>query len=80
MGYHRQVAEQPSDPISVLSKQYPSWRFGSVWASAASGPDKCRLTAYRDGVLLSAWNAAELAVKLRHEEDQGTGPTAHYRG
>jgi hypothetical protein len=43
-----------------------------VWASAASGPDKRRLTAYRDGVLLSAWNAAELAGKLRHEEVQGT--------
>jgi hypothetical protein len=74
------VNDQRNDPLDVLRKDFPSWRFGSVWASAASGPDKRRLTAYRDGVLLSAWNAAELAGKLRHEEDQGTGPTGRYCG
>lgn len=66
------VIVQPSDPISALRDEYPSWQFGRVWATAASGPDKCRLTAYRDGVLLSAWNVPELAEKLRCEE-QGPG-------
>jgi hypothetical protein len=43
------------------------FRFGSIWASAGSGPDPRRLYARRDGVLLTAWNAAELRIKLRHE-------------
>ena len=72
MGYHRHVTAQPTDPISALRERYPSWRFGTVWASAASGPDKCRLTAIRGSVLLSAWNAAELAAKIRYEEGRGT--------
>jgi hypothetical protein len=42
-------------------------RFGTVWASAASGPDARRLYARRDGVLLTAWTAAELRIKLRNE-------------
>jgi hypothetical protein len=73
MSYHRHVTQQPTDPISALRARYPTWRFGTVWASAASGPDKCRLTASRDGVLLSAWNAAELAAKIRYEENQEAG-------
>ena len=63
--------DQRNDPLGALRKDFPSWRIGTAWASAASGPDKRRLTAYRDGVLLSAWDAAELAGKLRHEERQG---------
>ena len=63
--------DQRNDPFGALREDFPAWRFGTAWASAASGPDKCRLTAYRDGVLLSAWDAAELAGKLRHEERQG---------
>lgn len=54
--------------IDRLRKQYPGWRIGSVWASAVSGPDKRRLTASRDGVLLTAWNEHELASKIRREE------------
>ena len=68
--------DQRNDPLGALRKDFPSWRFGTVWATAASGPDKCRVTAYRDGVLLSAWNAAELAGKLRHEEGQGPSSLA----
>ena len=67
------MTDQRNDPLGALYKDFPSWRLGTVWTSAASGPDRCRLTAYRDGVLLSAWNVAELAGKLRHEENQGTG-------
>ena len=67
------MTDESGDPICVLRAEYPSWRFGRVWATAASGPDRCRLTAYRDGVLLSAWNVPELAEKLRHEESRGPG-------
>jgi len=38
-----------------------------VWATAASGPDKRRLWAVHDGILLSAWTAAELAADIRRE-------------
>ena len=67
------MISQPSDPISVLREEFPSWKFGRVWAAAASGPDRCRVTAYRDGVLLSAWNVRELAEKLRKVEGRGPG-------
>jgi hypothetical protein len=59
--------EPPSD-IARLREQFPGWRIGTTWASAASGPDVRRLTATRDGVLLTAWNAAELARNIRYEE------------
>jgi hypothetical protein len=59
-----------SDDLSQLREQYPGWRFGSVWASAASGPDKRRLTASRDGILVTAWTAPELREKLGYEERQ----------
>jgi hypothetical protein len=34
----------------------------------ATGPDARRLTATKDGVLLTAWTAAELARDIRREE------------
>jgi hypothetical protein len=34
----------------------------------ATGPDARRLTATKDGVLLTAWTAAELARDIRWEE------------
>jgi hypothetical protein len=58
------------DDLAKLRKDYPGWNFGSVWASAASGPDARRLWASRDGMLLSAWTAAELARVIR-QEDKG---------
>ncbi len=57
----------PSD-LAALRAEFPAWRFGTIWASAASGPDKRRLTAVKDGILLSAWNAAALSESIRHEE------------
>ena len=59
------------DDLTMLREQFPGWRFGSVWASAASRPDWRRLTATRDGVLLTAWNAAELASKISREDNAG---------
>ena len=54
---------QPDD-LSQLREQYPQWRFGSLWASAASGPDRRRIWARNGDMLLSAWNAAELRAAI----------------
>ena len=54
--------------LDELRAQFPGWRFGTVWATAASGPDARRLWASRDGVTITAWNAAELALDIRREE------------
>jgi hypothetical protein len=62
------------DDLSQLRAEYPAWRFGTVWATAASGPDKRRLWANRDGILLTAWNAAGLRTQIAHEERQTEPP------
>jgi hypothetical protein len=41
--------------------------FGSVWASAAAGPDARRLYASRGSVLITSWTAAELRMRVRDE-------------
>ncbi len=58
----------PSD-VQRLQKGFgdQGWRFGTVWASAASGPDKRRLYAARDTTLLTAWTEQELVIKIQHE-------------
>lgn len=58
--------------LDTLRRDCPRWRFGSVWASAASGPDARRLYAARDGRLITAWTAAELAADIRREERDGS--------
>jgi hypothetical protein len=57
---------RPGD-LATLRQQYPSWRFGTVWASAATDPQARRLWATRNGVLLTAWTAAELKLKIAVE-------------
>ena len=54
--------------MTRLQREHPGWQIGMVWATAASGPDARRLTASREGVLLTAWTAAELARNIRREE------------
>lgn len=54
--------------IDELAEQFPDWRFGTVWASAATGPDARRLYATKDGVTVTAWNRFELAADIRREE------------
>ena len=61
-----EASSQPDD-VARLREQFPGWTFGTVWATAASGPDKRRLWAVNDGILLSAWTAAELAADIRRE-------------
>lgn len=58
------------DDVSRLRQEYPGWRFGTVWASAASGPDRRRLWATRDGITVTAWNAATLRTQIAYEEQQ----------
>lgn len=58
---------QASD-ADMLREAFPGWRFGSVWASAASGPDARRIYATKDGRLITAWTAAQLAAAIRGEE------------
>ena len=55
----------------MLREDFPGWQFGSVWASAASGPDARRIYATRDGRLITAWTAAQLAAAIRGEEQDG---------
>jgi hypothetical protein len=57
--------------LDMLRQNYPEWQFGSVWASAASGPDARRIYATRDGRLITAWTAAQLAAAIRGEERDG---------
>jgi hypothetical protein len=56
----------PAD-LAPLRTEFPGWTFGTVWASAASGPDARRVWAMKDRFLLSAWTAAELAANIRRQ-------------
>jgi hypothetical protein len=55
--------------LEALRQDFPSWTFGSIWTAAASGPDRRRLVAIRDGVILSAWTAGDLAAEIPREQD-----------
>jgi hypothetical protein len=55
------------DDITWLAEQFPDWTFGTVWATAATGPDARRLVAGKGLVILSAWTAGELAAEIRRE-------------
>jgi alkanesulfonate monooxygenase SsuD/methylene tetrahydromethanopterin reductase-like flavin-dependent oxidoreductase (luciferase family) len=63
-----------TDEVDQLREQYPTWEFGSVWATANSGPDNRRLTARQGTILLTAWDVGELREKLEHEHK--TAPPA----
>ena len=63
-----ELAHDMEDDLTKLRRDHPAWKFGSVWATAASGPDARRLWASRDGVRLSAWTAAELARDIRRAD------------
>jgi hypothetical protein len=63
-----ELASEMDDDLTKLRRDHPAWNIGSVWATAASGPDARRLWASRDGVRLSAWTAAELARDIRRAD------------
>jgi hypothetical protein len=56
-----------SDDLSQLCEEFPGWRFGTVWATAATGSDPRRLWARKDDVFLSDWNAAGLRRAISAE-------------
>ena len=64
----------PTDPpdgngdIAWLRDNFPGWSFGSTWFTTASGPDRRSVFGVNDDILLSAWSAADLAVKIRDYE------------
>jgi hypothetical protein len=63
------------DDLAQLREEFPAWRFGTVWASAASGPDARRLWACKGTVLLTNWDAAGLRMAINAEEERGeAGP------
>ena len=62
---------EPDEPIpadlAAIRTEFPGWTFGTVWTSAASGPDARRVWAMKGGFLLSAWTTAELAANIRRQ-------------
>jgi len=59
---------QVSSQIDRLRQPHTLWAIGSVWMSAASGPDARRLTASREGIQVHGWTEAELSRKIADEE------------
>jgi len=55
--------------LAGLRKEFEGsgFTFGSVWASAGAGPDARRLFASHGTMLITAWNAAELRLRIREE-------------
>ena len=60
----------PAD-LATLAAQFPGWRFGTVWATAATGPDARRLWASKANVLLTNWDVAGLRISISTEEERG---------
>jgi hypothetical protein len=60
------------DDLARLREEHPGWNFGTVWTTVNSGPDKRRIWASRSGVILSAWNAAELSRDIKREQAEDT--------
>jgi hypothetical protein len=62
-------AETLASDLADLRNEFggSGFRFGTVWASAAATPNARRLYASRDGILITAWTAAELRTKLQQE-------------
>lgn len=68
-----QSEPMPAD-LAALRQEFPTWRFGTIWGSADDGPNpRRRLTASRDGILLSAWTAAERVWRLAPVGCGGSG-------
>lgn len=58
---------RPTD-IDELQALFPDWQIGSVWASAAAGPDYRRLTARQGTTLITGWNKGEIIAGIHREE------------
>jgi hypothetical protein len=59
----------PRDDLAQLRKDHPDWAIGSVWTTAASGPDRRRFWASKGAVILSAWSIPALASDIAREDE-----------
>lgn len=59
------MTELARDDLARLREEHPGWNFESLWITANSGPDRRLILASRNGVILTAWTAAELAEVIR---------------
>ena len=65
--------EAISSDLADLRKEFEGsgFTFGSVWASAGSGPDARRLFASHGALLITSWSAVERRVRIREEMRRG---------
>jgi hypothetical protein len=79
--HSRATGPAHADDLTQLREQFPGWRFGTVWATAATGPDRRRVWARKGDILLSAWNAASLReainAELGRSGDDGADERVH---
>jgi len=66
----------PADDLARLRTAHPLWDITAIWISASSGPDFRILAATRQGIQVSAWDEAELGVKIADEERARTWPAS----
>jgi hypothetical protein len=59
--------DEPND-LSQLRERFPEWYFGAEWTTAATGPDRRRLWAVKEGTTHTAWSAAALAHDIESAE------------
>jgi hypothetical protein len=59
---------EPAPDIDRLRAQHPSWTITATWTSAGTGPDARRLEAVREGIRLTAWDAAGLSAQIAELE------------
>jgi hypothetical protein len=59
--------DEPSD-LTDLRQRFPEWYFGAEWTTAATGPDRRRLWAVKEGTTYTAWSAAALAMDIERAE------------
>ena len=64
------MQEDQANPLRELEADYPDWQFGTMWRSAASGPDYFNYSARRAGVLLTDCTIPGLRMKIRWEDEQ----------
>ena len=62
-----------ADDLTQLREEFPGWRFGIVWATAASGPDRRSVWARQGDMLLSDWTAAGLRAAIHAEQRRNPG-------
>ena len=58
-----------SDELDELRQQYPGWSFGTVWTTAATGPDHRRVWGQQGSVLVTGRDAAAVREQIAHERE-----------